>query len=42
MECLEKEFLKLRGKYLLGFLLRGYGSIECEFFEKGGYNEIIY
>lgn len=26
LECLEKEFLKLRGKYLLGFLSRGHGS----------------
>ncbi|WRD25451.1 AAA family ATPase [Helicobacter pylori] len=26
LECLEKESLKLRGKYLLGFLSRGHGS----------------
>ncbi|MUU81000.1 TrlF family AAA-like ATPase [Helicobacter pylori] len=26
LECLEKESLKLRGKYLLGFLPRGHGS----------------
>ncbi|GAA8740529.1 hypothetical protein oki416_09470 [Helicobacter pylori] len=42
LECLEKESLKLRGKYLLGFLSRGHGSIECEFLEKGGRNETIY
>ncbi|MCQ2928768.1 AAA family ATPase, partial [Helicobacter pylori] len=42
LECLEKESLKLRGKYLLGFLSRGRGSIECEFLEKGGRNETIY
>lgn len=30
------------GKYLLGFLSRGHGSIECEFLEKGGRNETIY
>ncbi|AGT74441.1 hypothetical protein HPSA20_1221 [Helicobacter pylori SouthAfrica20] len=42
LECLEKESLKLRGKYLLGFLSRGHGSIECEFLEKGGRNEIRY
>ncbi len=42
LECLEKESLKLRGKYLLGFLSRGHGSIECEFLEKGGHNETIY
>ncbi len=42
LECLEKESLKLREKYLLGFLSRGRGSIECEFLEKGGRNETIY
>ncbi len=42
LECLEEESLKLRGKYLLGFLSRGHGSIECEFLEKGGRNETIY
>lgn len=42
LECLEKESLKLREKYLLGFLSRGHGSIECEFLEKGGRNETIY
>ncbi len=42
LECLEKESLGLRGKYLLGFLSRGHGSIECEFLEKGGRNETIY
>ncbi len=42
LECLEKESLKLRGKYLLGFLSREHGSIECEFLEKGGRNETIY
>ncbi|GAA8947629.1 hypothetical protein HpSLK40_14040 [Helicobacter pylori] len=42
LECLEKESLELRGKYLLGFLSRGHGSIECEFLEKGGRNETIY
>ncbi len=42
LECLEKESLELRGKYLLGFLSRGHGSIECEFLEKGGRNEIRY
>lgn len=26
LECLEKESLKLRGKYLLGFLSRGHGN----------------
>ncbi|MCQ2783765.1 ATPase [Helicobacter pylori] len=26
LECLEKDSLKLRGKYLLGFLSRGYGN----------------
>ncbi len=41
LECLE-ESLNLRGKYLLGFLSRGHGSIECEFLEKGGRNETIY
>ncbi|MDU9772248.1 ATPase [Helicobacter pylori] len=42
LECLEKESLKLRRKYLLGFLSRAHGSIECEFLEKGGRNETIY
>lgn len=42
LECLEEESLNLRGKYLLGFLSRGHGSIECEFLEKGGRNETIY
>ncbi|GAA7345733.1 TrlF family AAA-like ATPase [Helicobacter pylori] len=42
LECLEEESLNLRGKYLLGFLSRGHGSIECEFLEKGGRNEAIY
>ncbi|GAA7125076.1 PHP-associated domain-containing protein [Helicobacter pylori] len=42
LECLEEETLNLRGKYLLGFLSRGHGSIECEFLEKGGRNEAIY
>ncbi|MEJ8611473.1 TrlF family AAA-like ATPase [Helicobacter pylori] len=42
LECLEEEALNLRGKYLLGFLSRGHGSIECEFLEKGGRNEAIY
>ncbi|WRD35613.1 ATPase [Helicobacter pylori] len=42
LECLEEESLKLREKYLLGFLSRGHGSIECEFLEKGGRNETIY
>ncbi len=42
LECLEEESLNLMGKYLLGFLSRGHGSIECEFLEKGGRNETIY
>ncbi|WRD47063.1 AAA family ATPase [Helicobacter pylori] len=42
LECLEEESLNLRSKYLLGFLSRGHGSIECEFLEKGGRNETIY
>ncbi|MGN8372417.1 TrlF family AAA-like ATPase [Helicobacter pylori] len=42
LECLEEESLNLRGKYLLGFLSRGHGSIECEFLEKGGRNDAIY
>ncbi|GAA8375979.1 PHP-associated domain-containing protein [Helicobacter pylori] len=42
LECLEQESLNLMGKYLLGFLSRGHGSIECEFLEKGGRNETIY
>lgn len=42
LECLEEESLNLRGKYLLGFLSRGHGSIEYEFLEKGGRNETIY
>ncbi|PDW93994.1 ATPase [Helicobacter pylori] len=42
LECLEEESLNLRGKYLLGFLSRGHGSIECEFLGKGGRNETIY
>ncbi|OPG67090.1 ATPase [Helicobacter pylori] len=42
LECLEKESLNLRDKYLLGFLSRGHGSIECEFLGKGGRNETIY
>ncbi len=42
LECLEEESLNLIGKYLLGFLSRGHGSIECEFLEKGGRNETIY
>ncbi len=42
LECLEEEFLNLMGKYLLGFLSRGHGSIECEFLEKGGRNGTIY
>ncbi len=42
LECLEEESLNLMGKYLLGFLSRGHGSIECEFLEKGGRNEAIY
>ncbi len=42
LECLEEESLNLMGKYLLGFLSRGHGSIECEFLEKGGHNETIY
>ncbi|GHS22048.1 DNA repair ATPase [Helicobacter pylori] len=42
LECLEEESLSLMGKYLLGFLSRGHGSIECEFLEKGGRNETIY
>ncbi|WQX47133.1 ATPase [Helicobacter pylori] len=42
LECLEEEALNLRDKYLLGFLSRGHGSIECEFLEKGGRNDAIY
>ncbi|WRE25857.1 ATPase [Helicobacter pylori] len=42
LECLEEESLNLRGKYLLGFLSRGHGSIEHEFLEKGGRNDAIY
>ncbi|GAA8753313.1 PHP-associated domain-containing protein [Helicobacter pylori] len=42
LECLEEESLNLMGKYLLGFLSRGHGSIKCEFLEKGGRNETIY
>ncbi|WP_154461521.1 TrlF family AAA-like ATPase [Helicobacter pylori] len=42
LECLEEESLNLMGKYLLGFLSRGHGSIEREFLEKGGRNETIY
>ncbi len=42
LECLEEESLNLRDKYLLGFLSRGHGSIECEFLGKGGRNETIY
>ncbi|WQW29115.1 ATPase [Helicobacter pylori] len=42
LECLEEESLNLMGKYLLGFLSRGHGSIEYEFLEKGGRNETIY
>ncbi len=42
LECLEEESLNLMSKYLLGFLSRGHGSIECEFLEKGGRNETIY
>ncbi|GAA8085094.1 hypothetical protein Neuguinea66_13920 [Helicobacter pylori] len=42
LECLEEESLKLKDKYLLGFLSRGHGGIECEFLEKDSRNETIY
>ncbi len=42
VDCLEKESLNLKGKYLLGFLSRGHGSIECESLEKGSRDKSIY
>ncbi len=42
LECLKDPTLNLKDKYLLGFLSRGHGSIECESLGKGSRNETGY